>query len=312
MIFKTLIAASLCATTFFAHAQSANSPVTLVVPFAAGNALDVAARALATVASNSLKRSIIVENRPGASGAIAAASLVTNKERNAFLFGTTAMMTITPYIMKVTYSPNDFVPVAKATNISTIFSVPSSSSAKTWADFVSQAKANPGKCTYASTGQGTIIHLSLEILQAASDLKLLHVPYSNTSSAMQDFLGGRVDIYTEPAVIQHIQSGQVRGLAVLSDERLKELPDVPTMRELNVPYGYQPWLGVFASQFVDETLRKDMEKALQQAVSSEEFRSKLPPGLNAAYANSHDFSEQIRAEQTMYKKIVEELNLKTP
>lgn len=300
----------LCGATLVAHAQSASSQVTLVVPFAAGNALDAAARALASVAGETLGRSIVVVNRPGASGAIAAASLVTNQEENAFLFGTTAMMAITPYIMKATYSPADFVPVAKTVNITTIFSVPADSPAKSWQAFVDLAKQNPGKYTYASTGQGTIIHLSLEILQAASGIKLLHVPYSNTGAAMQDFLGGRVDVYTEPAVIQHIQSGQIRGLAVLADKRLAELPDVPSMGELGVPFGYQPWLGVFATRFVDPKLIQDMESAVKQAVSSQTFQDKLPPGLQAAYMDHQAFTQQIGSEQSMYKKIIEDMGLK--
>lgn len=310
MLNKVLSVAVLCGFSVLAQAQTSDTVIKLIVPFPAGNPLDSAARTLADVAATDLGRPIIVENRAGASGSIAAASLASGKERNAFLFGTTAMMAVTPYLIKTQYSPADFVSVGKVVNINTIVTVPASFPAKTWDEFVSLAKRNPGKYTYATPGPGTIIHLSMEMLQAAAGIQLLHVPYRDTNAAIQDFLGGRIDVYSEPAVIQLIQAGKARGLGVVANTKIPELPDVPALGQLGVPIKYQAWLGVFAPKTVDPSLTSRMEKAIQKAAASPEFKSKLLPGLTPSFADSKSFTQQISSEQIAYKKLIADLNIK--
>lgn len=310
MFIKFCAATVLCGFAALSHAQIGNGIIKLVVPFPAGNPLDAAARALGDAVAKELQRTVVIENRAGASGSIAAASMVKNKESNAFLFGTTAMMAVTPYMMKTQYAPSDFTPVAKTVNINTIVTVPAEFPAKTWAEFVQLAKRDPGKYSYATPGPGTIIHLSMELLQAAAGIRLLHVPYRDTNAAVQDFLGGRVDIYSEPTVIQFIQSGKARGLGVMSNTKIPELPDVPALGQLGVPIQYQAWLGVFAPKSVDAALVAQFEKALQTAVASPEFRAKLPPGLLPEFADGKTFSQQISREQVAYRKLITDLNIK--
>lgn len=311
MSIKFCIAIVLYGSAALSYAQAdSGGVIKLVVPFPAGNSLDAAARSLADGVAKELRRTVVVENRAGASGSIAAARMVTNKESDAFLFGTTAMMAVTPYVMKTQYSPSDFTPVAKTVDINTIVTVPAEFPAKTWQEFVQLAKRDPGKYSYATPGPGTIIHLSMELLQAAAGIRLLHVPYRDTNAAVQDFLGGRVDIYSEPVVIQFIQSGKARGLGVMSNTKIPQLPDVPALGQLGVPIKHQAWLGVFAPKSVDPALIAQFEKAVQTAVASPEFRAKLLPGLLPAFLDGKAFAQQISQEQVAYRQLISDLKIK--
>jgi tripartite-type tricarboxylate transporter receptor subunit TctC len=304
-------AAALCwAIVPVVHAQSNNAPLRLVVPFPPGDALDSTARALAEFTATELQRTIVVENKPGASGFIAADSVAQSHDTGTFLLGTTAMMSITPFLKKAPYSPSDFTPVARFATITTIVAVPSGFPAKTWPEFVALAKKNPGKYTYASPGEGTIIHMGMESLQRSAGIQLLHVPYKGMGPALQDFLGGRVDIYSEPAVINHIKAGTARGLAVMSNNRLNELPDVPSLKEVGVTYENEAWLGVFAPKNTPAGLVTQMGAALAKAAARPEIQGKLPPGVQIGYLGKEPFAQKIRSEQTSNKKLISDLNIK--
>lgn len=293
-----------------AHAQSSDGALTLVVPFPPGDALDATARAVGEAASAELKSTLIVDNKPGASGFIAADAVARSTNRTTFLLGTTAMMSITPFAKKAPYAPSDFIPVARIATISLVVAVPSSFPAKTWAEFVALAKQNPEKYTYASPGEGTLVHMSMEALQKAVGIKLLHVPYKGMGPAMQDFLGGRIDVYSEPAIITHIRSGTARGLAVMSDTRLAELPDVPSTRELKVAVDQPGWFGVFAAKSVPIPLVERMSAALRSATARPELKGKLPAGVQASYLEGGALAKQIQAEQGLYRKLISDLNIK--
>lgn len=304
-VFSAAAALSLALTV---HAQ--DGPLTLIVPFPPGDALDATARAVAEAASQELKVPIVVENKPGAAGFIAADAVARSTNQTTFLLGTTAMMSITPFVRKAPYAPSDFTPVARIATINLVVSVPSSMPAKNWAEFVALAKGNPGKYTYASPGEGTLLHVGMESLQAAAAIKLLHVPYKGMGPALQDFLGGRVDVYSEPAIINHVKAGTARALAVVGDARLPELPDVPTTRDLKVPYENPGWFGVFAPKNVPPALVARMSAALRRADSRPELKSRLPAGVQSAYLESAAFASQIQTEQGIYRKVITDLKLK--
>lgn len=306
---RTFAAAALLGLTVTAHAQS-DAPLTLVVPFPPGDALDSTARAVAEAASQDLRLPIVVDNKPGASGFIAADAVARSNNQRTFLLGTTAMMSITPFAKKAPYAPSDFTPVARIAAINLVVSVPTSFPAKNWAEFIALAKQNPGKYTYASPGDGTLLHLGMEALQSTAGIKLLHVPYKGMGPALQDFLANRIDVYSEPAVIAHIKAGTARGLAVIGDARLPELPDVPTTRELKVSYEQQGWFGVFAPKSVPPELIARVSTALRNAIAGPELKGRLPPGVQSSYLQGTQFSNQILAEQSVYRTLISQLNIK--
>lgn len=310
---RLFLAAALSFAVFWSasvHA-AADSPLRLVVPFPPGDGLETAARVLADRASSELGRSIVVENRPGASGAIAAEAVARSDDGRTFLLGTTAMMTITPFLKTTPYAPADFKPIARAATITAVFTVGNDLPAANWSEFVVLAKKDPGKYTYGSPGEGTSIHMTMEVLQKAADVRLLQVPYKGMGPALQDFLGGRIDIYTEPAIIPHITAGKAKALMTMGDKRLPELPDVPSAQELGVDMKLQPWIGVFAPAAVPNDLAQGLEKALSRAAAAEAFRAKLPPGLQPAFLAAAPFGAQIEEEQRVFGELIDELGLKS-
>lgn len=306
---RVFSAAALLSLAMSAYAQT-EGPLTLVVPFPPGDALDATARAVAEAAAQEMKVSIVVENKPGAAGFIAADAVARSTNQSTFLLGTTAMMSITPFVRKAPYSPSDFTPVARIATINLVVSVPSAMPAKNWAEFVTLAKSNPGKYSYASPGEGTLLHVGMESLQSAAGFKLLHVPYKGMGPALQDFLGGRVDVYAEPAVVSHVKAGTARALAVVGDARLPELPDVPSTRDLKVPYENPGWFGVFAPKNVPAALVARMSAALRRADARPELKNRLPAGVQSAYLDGGPFGSQIQTEQGIYRKVISDLNLK--
>lgn len=306
---RNFAAAVLLGSTLAAQAQT-NGPLTLVVPFPPGDALDGTARAVAEAAAKALNTTIVVENKPGAGGYIAADAVARSTNGSTFLMGTTAMMTITPFLRKAPYAPSDFTPISRIATLNLVVSVGSSVPAKTWAEFVALAKKDPSKYTYASPGDGTMIHLGMEALQSTAGFKLLNVPYKGMGPAMQDFLGGRIDVYSEPAVISHVKAGKATALAVVGDTRLTELPDVPTTRDLNVAYQQSAWFGIFAPKSVSPDLAARMGAALAAATTSPDIRGKLPAGVQPSYLDSNAFSAQIQTETVLYRKLIADLNLK--
>lgn len=307
---RSFTAVALLGLSLVARAQSTSTPLTLVVPFPPGDALDATVRAVAEAASLELKVPVIVDNKPGASGFLAATAVMRSNNQSTFLLGTTAMMSITPFAKKAPYAPSDFIPVARIATISTMVAVPSNFPAKSWEEFVSLAKKNPGKYTYASPGEGTLLHMNMEALQKAAGIQLLHVPYKGMGPALQDFLGGRVDVYSEPGVISHIKAGTVRGLAVLSESRLPELPDVPSTRELKVAADKPGWFGVFAPKNAPPAVVERLSTALRNATARSELKAKMPPGVQASYLDGSALAQQIQAEQAVYRKLISDLNIK--
>lgn len=306
------LAAALFSTVLLAPAHAASdTPLRLVVPFPPGDGLETAARVLADRAATELGRSIVVENRPGASGAIAAEAVARSDDGVTFLLGTTAMMTITPYLKTTPYAPADFKPVARAATIAPIFTVRPDLPVSDWKEFVWLAKKNPGKYTYGSPGEGTSIHMGMEVLQKAAGIQVLQVPYKGMGPALQDFLGGRIDIYTEPAIIAHVQAGKAKALMTMGEKRLPELPDVPTAEELGVEMKLQPWIGVFAPKAAPDELVQRLEQAMSRAVSDPAFATKLPPGVQPSFLAAMPFGAQIQEEQRVFGGLIDELGLKS-
>ena len=307
---RTLTAAALLgpSTLLPATAQTNSSPITVIVPFPPGDALDATVRAMA--AAVQLKVPVITDNKPGASGFIAATAVQRSNNQATFLLGTTAMMAITPFAKKAPYAPNDFIPVARIATISTMVAVPNSFPARTWEEFVALAKKNPGKYSYASPGEGTLLHMNMEALQKAVGIQLVHVPYKGMGPALQDFLGGRIDVYMEPGVISHIKAGTARGLVILSDTRLPDLPDVPTTRELKVSVSQPGWFGIFAPKNQPPGVARRLATALRSATESPELKSKMPPGVQAAFLDGNGLAKLIQTDQALFRKLITDLNIK--
>ena len=234
------------------HAQPyPNHTIKIVVPYAAGGAVDIVARTIGQPLSEALKQPVIVDNRPGASANIGM-ELVAKAAPDGYTLlmasnGIATNMALFPHL--AFDAGRDFAPIATIGYAPLVIVVPASSPAKSLKDLLAMAKAEPGKLTYASAGNGSSGHLAGELLKSMAKVDVLHVPYKGGAPAITDLLGERITFMpiNPVEVIAHIRGGKLRALAVASDKRFALLPDVPTVAEAGLP-GYEAsvWWGLVA------------------------------------------------------------------
>ena len=238
---------ALCGPSFAADPYPTRA-VRLIVGFPAGGPTDIVARIMAQSLSERLGQQIIVENRPGAGSNIATQAVITSPPD-----GYTLLLVSPPHAInaalykKLPYNfLEDIVPVAGLADGPNVMEVHPSVPAKTVAEFIAYAKANPGKISFASAGNGTTIHLSGELFMAMTGVKMLHVPYRGSAPALTDMISGQGHVMFDNVLssISHLQSGALRPLAVTSRARLETLPDVPTVAETVPGYETGTWWGV--------------------------------------------------------------------
>jgi len=234
------------------HAQPyPNRPIKIIVPYAAGGAVDIVARTIGQPLAEALKTPVIVDNRPGASANIGMEMTAkAPPDGYVLLMASNAIATNMSLFQNLTFDGRrDFSPIAKIGYAPLVIVVPVSSPIKSLKDLIALAKAEPGQLTYASAGNGSSGHLAGELLKSIAKIDVLHVPYKGGAPAITDLLGERITfmLINPVEVIAHIRSGRLRALAVASDKRVALLPDVPTAAEAGVTdYDPSVWWGLVA------------------------------------------------------------------
>ena len=277
-------------------------PITLVVPTAAGGTTDLSARMLAQGLTPVIGQSVVVDNKGGGNGNIAA-SIVKRAEADGYtlFLQYSGYHVISPHLTKVAqWSQSDFQPVANVISAPQIIVVRDGLPVKTLAELITYAKANPGKLNYASSGNGSLQHVTGAMLEQQGGVKMVHVPYKGTGPALQDLLGGEVDLTfgTAPPFMPHIQSGKLRVLAVTGKERLPSLPDAPTTAEAGYPgVNATSWFALFAPAAVPRPVIDRLAADLKKVVEDPAFRKKAEEqGAAADYLGPQQLSERARAD----------------
>ncbi|MCW5221367.1 tripartite tricarboxylate transporter substrate binding protein [Verminephrobacter aporrectodeae subsp. tuberculatae] len=310
------LAAALCSS---AGAQSAypGRTVTLVVPTAASGTTDFSARMLAQALAPVLGQSVVVDNRGGGSGSIAASAVKSAKaDGYTLLMQYSGFHVISPHITKQKqWEHADFQPVANVISTPQIIVLRSDLPMQTLAELIAYAKANPGRLNYASSGAGSLQHVTGGMLEQQAGIKMTHVPYSKgTGPALQDLLGGQVDLTfgTAPSFLPHVASGKLRVLAVTGKERLPSLPDVPTTAEVGYPQvNASSWFAVFAPAAVPRPVIDRLTADIRTVVQSPAFRQKAQEqGITADYQNPQQLGDKVRADLANWAPIVKALHLK--
>lgn len=233
-----LVALSLGASPALAQ-KYPDRPITWVVPFGPGTVTDNSARVVAKVLGEKIGQPVLVENKPGAAGIVGTEYVMNAKpDGYTFLYGSSGpMATYTSLYKKLSYSPKSFTPVHAMSSSPLVMVVNSASPFKTLKEFTAYAKANPDKINFGTSGAGTSQHLTGELLQMAAGFKMTHIPYKAGGAQMVDLLGGNIQvIFDYPSVVKtHIEAGKLRPLGITSAQRLKNMPDVPTMIEQGLP-----------------------------------------------------------------------------
>lgn len=255
--------------------------IKLVVPYAAGGPTDVLGRLVADYVSRDLKQTVVVENKGGAQGAIAA-EMVSRSEPDGYtLFVTAAsIIVLNPLLYsKLPYDPvKDLRVLAIMTDLPVVMEVHPSVPAKTVAEFVAYAKANPGKLNFGSAGTGGTVHLAGEMFKQIAGVEMTHIPYKGAGPALQDLLGGNIQVMfdTLSTALPPIRAGMLRPLGVSSAQRSQDLPDVPTVAESGYPdYLVSVWFGVAAPAKLPESVAQTVSGSLNRAMNDPAFRASL-------------------------------------
>ena len=294
-----------------AHAAWPERALRLVVPFPPGGAADLMARPLGQKLSQRLGQAVVIENRGGAGGTLAAEAVASAApDGYTLLFGTMGTHAINPGLYaKLRYDPvKDFAPVSLTHATPRVLIVHPAIAAKTVAELIALARARPGELTYASAGSGSSSHLAGAYFASLAGIDMVHVPYKGTSPAMVDLLGGRVTMsFDAPAAyLEHIRAGKVRALGVTSRTRMAILPGVPTIAESGLAgYDVSNWLGVFAPAQTPPDILARLATEIAQVMADGELRKQLADaGIEPLSGTRQQFATFLQAEIAKWAGIV--------
>ena len=311
--FTTLAIAALAmglGSAAWAQGAYPTKTVTMVVPTAAGGTTDLSARMVAQALAPVLGQSVVVDNKGGGNGNIAA-SIVKRAEADGYtlLMQYSGYHVISPHLTKVAqWAQSDFQPIANVISAPQIIVVRADLPVKTLPELIAYAKANPGKLNYASSGNGSLQHVTGAMLEQQGAIKMVHVPYKGTGPALQDQLGGQVDLTcgTAPPFMPHIASGKLRVLAVTGKQRLPSLSQVPTTAEAGYPkVNATSWFALFAPAATPKPVVDKLAADVRAVVQSAAFQQKAQEqGATAEYLSPQQLGEQVRADLGNWAQVV--------
>ena len=286
-------------------------PITFMIPFPPGGSTTIVVRSISDKLGEALGQQIIIDNRSGAGGTVGTRSLAkADPDGYTIGLGYSGTLAIGPNLYaNVGYDPRkDFVPIGRIGTAPNTLVVHPSFPAKTIAELVAYAKANPGKINFGSAGVGTVSHVCGEYFATAAGIKLVHVPYKGTGPALTDLIGGHIPMAFAPipATIESAKSGNMRMLAVTSLARSPFAPDVPTIAESGVP-GFEAVLryGVVAPAGTPRAIVEKLNKALNAVLASDDVRKRLAlDGAVPLPSTPQEYAADIDREETMWAKVV--------
>ena len=293
-----------------------NKPIRFIVPFPPGGGTDIVSRLVVNKMTETLGWRIVVDNRAGAGGSVGMEAAANSApDGYTLVMGQTSNLAINPSLYaKLPYQPlRDFSPVSLVSMIPVVFMVPAKSPFKNVSDLVAAAKAKPGATTFATTGNGTVGHLTGELMQRRAGVKLIHVPYKGGAQAFPDLLGGRVDLFLASleTAIPQVKAGTIRVLAVTSSQRAPAMPDVPTVAESGYPgFDAVTWTGVLVAAKTPRPIIERLNAEITKVLDSPDIRARLATGGAPVKTGPQAFLAQLKADSEKWGKIVREARLK--
>jgi tripartite-type tricarboxylate transporter receptor subunit TctC len=288
----------------------------MLVPFVAGGTVDIVARLLGAKLSADLRQPLVVENKAGAGGTIAAALLAKSPGDGYTLMVMSQALTFSASLYSdLPYDTlRDLAPIAYVGATPNALVVTNSLPVTTVQEFLAYARANPGRIAYGSAGIGSAGHLSVELLQSLTGTRLTHVPYKGNAPALTDLISGQIQtmLITMPAVMPHVKSGKVRPIATSGVRRSPALPELPTIAEAGVSgYEYTPWFGMFGPGTLPRELTARLNTAVNKALADTDLAEKFAQqGLEVHAMASGQFSEIVRGDVVRWGKIIRELGVR--
>jgi tripartite-type tricarboxylate transporter receptor subunit TctC len=312
-----LLAAALCACALPALSQGyPNKPVKIVVPFPAGGPTDVVTRSLADKLGAALGQAVVVENRPGAGGSIGADFVAKSApDGYTLVMATSSTHSIGPYLAKLPYDPEkDFTPVVWVGNATNILVVNAQLPANTVQELIALAKKDPGKLNYATSGIGTVVHLTSELFASMAGVKLTHVPYKGVQQSIPDLISGQVTILFDNIMTAqpHIKAGKVKALGISSPRRSPLVPDVPTVAESGLP-GFESvtWFGLLGPAGTPKAVVDRVNAELNKALATPEIQARFVQlGFEPVGGSSAEFAAKIQRDAAKWSKVIKEAGVK--
>ena len=316
-VLRIAFAALLLGLVTTVQAAFPDKPIKIIVGFPPGGPLDTHARLLVDQLQKHLGQPVIIDYKPGAGGSIGADFVIKSPpDGYTLLMANTGTMVINPFVYtkNVYETVRDFTPIARTAQQPLALIVNNDVPAKTFAEFIDYAKKNPGKVNYGSAGNGGISHLVPEMLEQATGIDMVHVPYKGTAPAFTDLLAGQVQFMAEsiPQVTQYLKAGKVRALAMTGKERNAAIPDVPTMAEAGVKdFEVVGFYGVLAPAKMPADVTAKLSDAFKKTLASDEVRTRMvQQGADPAYLDSVQFTQFLQTESARWGAAVKKAGVK--
>jgi tripartite-type tricarboxylate transporter receptor subunit TctC len=291
-----------------AHAQTAAN-LNLVVPVPPGGSVDLTARLLAEHLPKTLKQNVVVENKPGASGSIAAAGVARQTgDENTLMLVFDSHVTNPLVYPNLGYTLRDFTPISRLLSFPLVFAVPASLPVNTLRDFIALAKKKPGALNVSSAGLGTLNHLAAELFKARTGTHIVHIPYRGGVPALQAVMNDEVQLFMGSwvAIGPHVKSGRIKALGVTSARRYSVAPELPTLQEAGVEdFDVSTWIGALAPARIGAQRQQGLHEAVTQSLSQPAVRTTLAQqGLEWVGSSPADFEAFMGAEARRWSDLV--------
>jgi len=291
-------------------------PITLVVPNPPGGLVDTSARLVAEPLGRVIGQSVVVDNKPGASGNLAYQTVArAAKDGHTLLVSYSGYHIANPILMdKLPWELKDLTPVGLITVATNVIAVHPSVPANTLKEFIAYAKQHPGKLNYASQGNGSVSHIGTEIFKLQTGVSMVHVPYKGSGQAIADVLGGQVELFitTPPSVMQHVQSGKLKALAVTGKTRHPGMPNVPTVAEAGLAnFELESWVALYAPAGTPPAVLQKLSTDVKRSMELPETKQRADAaGIEVRYLSPVETSKVLERETAEWAKAIKAANIK--